>query len=207
MKFIYLFLLGFILLNSTSVISQEYNIEIEDKLEANRLLIYAVNKNLIDLDVSIEVEGTGFRSRGGRQLVYRVPATSKVNISTLIVERGKQAMYTYQLTVSDSLSRRARIMPFELVKIEPKKPISLFTPEKCSTLCDSLISALDNSPYNYRLTKISDDENIKSQLEKSLVGGAERLAGMENPIVMLGGKMYVQIETYEDLMARMEEEE
>ena len=28
-------------------------------------MLYAVNKNLVDLDVSIEVEGTGFRQRKG----------------------------------------------------------------------------------------------------------------------------------------------
>ena len=78
--------LSFLLVvTTTTLFSQEYTVEIEDKLENNKLLLYAVNKNLVDLDVSIEVEGSGFRARGGRQLLYRVPATSKVNIATLIV--------------------------------------------------------------------------------------------------------------------------
>ncbi|MEZ4875413.1 MAG: hypothetical protein R2793_08180 [Flavobacteriaceae bacterium] len=190
-----------------SMIAQEYTVDIEDKLEGNRLLLYAVNKNLVDLDVSIEVDGTGFKKREGRMIAYRVPATSKVNIMTLIVERGKQALYTYKLNVSDSLSRRVRQVPFERIKIDPKKPITLFIPANCTSKCDSLINPLNESPYKYRTVQVAEDENVKKQLSSALAGGAERLESMDTPIVMLGGKMYVMIESYEDLMARMEEEE
>ena len=200
--------LSFLLVvTTTTLFSQEYTVEIEDKLENNKLLLYAVNKNLVDLDVSIEVEGSGFRARGGRQLLYRVPATSKVNIATLIVERGWQAMYTYKLHVSDSLSRRVRKVPFELIKIDPKKPITLFIPKNCTTKCDTLVSSLNESPYKYRKVMIEEDERVKQQLSGALVGGIERLDSMDNPIVSIGGKMYVTLETYEELMARMEEEE
>ena len=200
--------LSFLLVvTTTTLFSQEYTVEIEDKLENNKLLLYAVNKNLVDLDVSIEVEGSGFRARGGRQLLYRVPATSKVNIATLIVERGWQAMYTYKLYVSDSLSRRVRKVPFELIKIDPKKPITLFIPKNCSTKCDTLVSSLNESPYKYRKVMIEEDERVKQQLSGALVGGIERLDSMDTPIVSIGGKMYVTLETYEELMARMEEEE
>lgn len=202
-----LFLSFLLLTTSATLFSQEYTVDIEDKLENNRLLIYAVNKNLVDLDVSIEVEGSGFRARGGRQLVYRVPATSKVNIATLIVERGWQAMYTYKLTVSDSLSRRVRKVPFELIKIDPKKPITLFIPKNCTSKCDTLVSSLNDSPYKYRKVMIEEDERVKQQLSGALVGGIERLDSMDTPIVSIGGKMYVTIETYEEIIARMEEEE
>lgn len=200
--------LSFILvISTTTLFSQEYTVEIEDKLENNKLLLYAVNKNLVDLDVSIEVEGSGFRARAGRQLLYRVPATSKVNIATLIVERGWQAMYTYKLNVSDSLSRRVRKVPFELIKIDPKKPITLFIPKNCTTKCDTLINSINESPYKYRKVMIEEDERVKQQLSGALVGGIERLESMETPIVSIGGKMYVTLETFEELMARMEEED
>jgi hypothetical protein len=201
-------LLSFLLLTtSASLFSQEYTVEIEDKLENNKLLLYAVNKNLVDLDVSIEVEGSGFRARAGRQLLYRVPATSRVNIATLIVERGWQAIYTYKLHVSDSLSRRVRKVPFELIKIDPKKPITLFIPKNCTTKCDTLLNSLDESPYKYRKVMIEEDERVKQQLSGALVGGIERLESMDTPIVSIGGKMYVTLETFEELMARMEEED
>ena len=194
-------------LGTTSLFSQEYTVEIEDELQANRLQLFAVNKNLVDLDVAIEVDGSGFKKREGREIFYRVPATSKVNIMTLIVERNKQALYTYKLKVNDSLSRRSRQVPFELIKIDPKKPITLFLPKNCTSKCDSLINALNESPYNYRKVIVEEDENVKSQLSAALSGGVERLESMDTPIVMLGGKMYVMIETYAELMARMEEEE
>lgn len=198
---------AFLLFLSTSpLFSQEYTVEIEDKLQANRLQLFAVNKNLVDLDVAIEVDGSGFKKREGREIYYRVPATSKVNIMTLIVERNKQALYTYKLKVNDSLSRRSRQVPFELIKIDPKKPITLFLPQNCTTKCDTLINSLNESPYLYRMVKVAEDENVKSQLSAALAGGLERLESMDTPIVMLGGKMYVMIETYDDLMARMEEE-
>ena len=182
-------------------------IEIEDEQENNRLMLYAVNKNLVDLDVSIEVEGTGFRKRGGREITYRVPATSKINIMTLIVDRGKQALYTYKLNVSDSLYRRVLKVPFELIKIDPKKPITVFLPDSCSAKCDSIINPLKESPYKFTAINISEDENIKNQISGALVGGAERLGKMDTPIVMLGGKMYLKIASYDELMEKMNAEE
>ncbi len=192
---------------SLATVAQEVPIEIEEEKVNNRLLLFAVNKNLKDYDVAIEVEGTGFKQRNGVPRKVRVPATSRVNLISLVIERLHQPMYTYTLDVSDSLSRRAIRKEYELIKIDPKKPITLYLTDLCVSKCDSLISSLDNSVYNYKSVKLSEDENIKTQLASSLVGGKERLDGMDTPIVMLGGKMYVKIETYEELMARMNEED
>lgn len=199
----------FILFVLTTLASyaQEVPIEIEEEKVNNRLLLYAVNKNLKDYDVSIEVEGTGFKQRNGVPRKVRVPATSRVNILSLVIERLHQPMYTYTLDVSDSLSRRAIRKEYELIKIDPKKPVTLYLTDLCTSKCDSLISSLNNSVYNYKTVKLSEDENIKSQMASSLVGGAERLEAMDTPIVMIGGKMYVKIETYEELMARLAEED
>ena len=93
------------------------------------------------------------------------------------------------------------------IKIDPKKPITLFIPKNCSTKCDTLVSSLNESPYKYRKVMIEEDERVKQQLSGALVGGIERLDSMDTPIVSIGGKMYVTLETYEELMARMEEEE
>lgn len=202
----FLFFVLFALITKVAY-AQEVPIEIEEEKVNNRLLLYAVNKNLKDYDVSIEVEGTGFKKRAGIARKVRVPATSRVNLISLVIERLHQPMYTYTLDVSDSLSRRALRKEYELIKIDPKKPITLYITDLCTTKCDSLISSLSNSVYNYKTVKLSEDENIKTQLASSLVGGAERLAEMDTPIVMLGGKMYVKIETYEELMARLAEED
>ncbi|HPF10130.1 MAG TPA: hypothetical protein PKW08_11745 [Flavobacteriaceae bacterium] len=201
----YLFTLLLLVTLSPLFSQNTYTVDIEDEKKNNRLMLYAVNKNLVDLDVSIEVEGTGFRQRKGVPRKYRVPATSKVNILSLVIERGKQPVYTYTLDVSDELSRRVIHADYELIKIDPKVPITLFLPDSCSAKCDSLIGQLDRTPYNYRKVKVSENENVKNQISGSLVGGEERLGKMDTPIVMLGGKMYLLIETYEDLKARLEE--
>lgn len=207
MKILNFFAFSIFVLLASGSFAQEVPIEIEDEVQNNRLLLFAVNKNLQDYDVTISVEGSGFKQRNGVPRKVRVPATSRVNLTSLVVERGKQALYTYTLDVSDSLSRRALKKEYELIKIDPKKPITIFLPNLCTANCDSLIGSLTKSVYNFRTVKISEDENIKTQLSGSLIGGADRLNEMDTPIVMLGGKMYLQIETYEDLMGRLEEEE
>ena len=86
----YLFTLLLLVTLSPLFSQNTYTVDIDDEKKNNRLMLYAVNKNLVDLDVSIEVEGTGFRQRKGVPRKYRVPATSKVNILSLVIERGKQ---------------------------------------------------------------------------------------------------------------------
>lgn len=204
-KILYLFALLFTAI-AFSQKSDLIPIEIEDEQVNNRLILYAINKNLVDVDVEIKVTGTQFRQRGGRQVKYRVPARSKAPVSTLIVDRGKQALYKYTLNVTDSLSRRVLRPQFELIRVDPKMPITIFIPDSCTSKCDSIIGPLEKSPYIYEAVNISEDENIKKQISGALVGGAERLGKMDTPIVMLGGKMYLKIESYEDLLSRMEEE-
>ncbi|GAB5399567.1 MAG: hypothetical protein Aureis2KO_11520 [Aureisphaera sp.] len=185
--------------------AQDYKVEIEEERKANRLFLYAVNKNLVDLDVAISVTGTGFRQRKGVPRKTRVPATSRVNLLSLIIERGKQPVYEYELDVTDSLSRRVIRKEFKLIKIDPKKAITIYLTEKCRT-CDTIISGLENSPYNYRTYDLVENDKVKEQLGKAFIGASVPLADMENPVVMLDGKMYIHIDSYDALMMRVEEE-
>jgi glutaredoxin len=193
------------LLTLTYAFAQEVPLEIEEERKANRLFLNVVNKNLQDFDVAITVEGTGFRQRKGVPRKVRVPATSKVNLISLVIERGKTPQYTYKLDVTDSLSRRVIKKDYELIKIRPKKNITLYLTEKCQT-CDTIVAALDKSPYIYKTLSVSENEAVRTQLEKAFVGASVPLAEMENPVVMLDGKMYIHIASYEDLMMRVEEE-
>ncbi len=190
---------------STVAFAQDYTVDIEEEKKANRLFLYAVNKNLVDLDVSIKVTGTGFRQRKGVPRKTRIPATSRVNILSLIIERGKQPVYEYELDVTDSLSRRVIKKEFELIKIDPKKSITLYITEKCRT-CDTIMNPLKNSPFKFKSYNIAENEGVRTQLEKAFVGASVPLAEMENPVVMLDGKMYIHIDSYEALMMRVEEE-
>lgn len=185
--------------------AQERPIEIEDELNNNRLNLYAVNKNLQDFDVILYVNGTGFRQRAGKPRAVRVPARSRVEVSSLIIERGQEPKYTYTIEVHEELSRRSLVRAAELIKIQPKWPLTIYKPTLCSANCDSLISALDESPYLYTLTEIDAYPKVREQLKKLIVGGEERLNEMDTPIVMMAGKMYLTLTKYEEVMSTMEE--
>ncbi|MCH9660844.1 MAG: hypothetical protein K0U54_08020, partial [Bacteroidetes bacterium] len=135
----------------------------------------------------------------------RVPATSRVNLLSLIIERGKQPVYDYTLDVTDELSRRVIKKPFDLIKIDPKKSITMYLTEKCVT-CDTIMNPLKNSPYKFKTINLAENEEVKAQLGKAFVGASVPLSEMENPVVMLDGKLYVHIASYEELMMRVEEE-
>lgn len=184
--------------------AQDRPIKIIDEQKANRLFLYAVNENEKDLDVMITVTGTGFRQSKAKPRLTRIPATSKVNIKSLIIERGKTPNYTYEIVVNDSLSRRALKRPFELVKIEAKRPILIYLTDNCTT-CDSLVASLEESIYLFKTQPLSEQPKMKAYLEKSLEKSATPLASLTTPILNLGGKIFVDIETYEQLMDKLKE--
>ena len=187
------------------LMAQERPIEIEDELVNNRLNLYAVNKNLQDFDVILYVNGTGFKQRAGKPRAVRVPARSRVEVSSLIIERGQEPKYTYTIEVQEELSRRSLVREVELIKIQPKWPLTIYKPKLCSSTCDTLTAALDESPYLYTLTEIDAYPKVREQLKKLIVGGEERLNEMDTPIVMMAGKMYLTLTTYEEVMSTMEE--
>jgi len=83
------------LIFTSSLLAQKRPIKIVDETINNRIDLYAINENLIDYDIIVTVKGTGFRERGGRQRKVRVPATSKVKVNSLIIERDKTPQYIY----------------------------------------------------------------------------------------------------------------
>ncbi|MFC4632379.1 hypothetical protein ACFO3O_00555 [Dokdonia ponticola] len=186
--------------------AQDRPIKIIDEQKANRLLLYAVNENEKDLDVMITVTGTGFRQSKAKPRLTRIPATSKVNIKSLIIERGKTPKYTYEIVVNDSLSKRALKRPFELVKIEAKRPILIYLTDSC-TSCDSLIASLEESIYLFKTEALSEQPKMQEYLEKTFKNSTTPLATLTTPIVNLGGKIFVDIETYEQLMEKLKEME
>lgn len=196
-----------IMLGSTTSLAQDKEIIIEEEQKSNRLFLYAVNENPIDLDVAITVEGTGFRQRKGKPRKVRVPATSRVNMISLVIERGQTPQYTYTLEVSDSLSRRALKKEFEKIRIAPPVPITIYIPDNC-TNCDSIINPLEaQTPYRYKKYVISENENTKAQLERAFASSSRSLEEIDTAIISLGANMYIYIRTFEELMAKLEETE
>ncbi|AVI52003.1 hypothetical protein C5O00_12895 [Pukyongia salina] len=204
MKSLYAFALLFFSF-FTTISAQERPVKIVDERVQNRLMIYAVNENELDLDVSIKIEGTGFRQRAGVPRLHRVPKASKVNIASLVIERGRVPVYTYELTVNDSLSRRVVRKPAEQIKIDPKKNILVYLKEGC-TSCDSLVSKLDKSYYKYRSMDLREKPEVKDFLVRTFKYTKTPYDSITNPIISLGGTLYSEIETYEQLVAKLNDE-
>jgi hypothetical protein len=190
------------LASCTPLFSQERPIEIVEEAKANRLFLYALNKNEKDLDVLITVEGTNFRQSKSVPRPVRVPAASKVLLTNLIVERGKRANYTYNLEVSDSLSRRALRREFEAIKIEPKKKVIVYIPENCAS-CDTLVSNLEKSNYLYTSYRFADKPELKGQLAPAFANSTVKIDSVATPIVSLGGVLHVKIEDYQQLLEEL----
>ena len=72
-------------LNVTNTFAQEKPITIEEERVANRLMLYAVNENLVDLDIKITVSGTNFRQSKAVPRFIRVPSTSRVHVANLMI--------------------------------------------------------------------------------------------------------------------------
>ena len=184
--------------------AQERPIKIEEKKIPNRLALYAVNENEYDLDVLITVSGTNFRQSKARPRLIRVPATSKVHMKTLMLMRGKQPSYTYDLVVNDSLSKRALKKEYELIKIRPKKQITVYVPENCKG-CDSIIYPLSQGKYIFSAYNLEEKPEMYSQLQSSL-GQNFPLDSITEPIINLGGRLHTKIGTYEQLLEELNKE-
>ncbi len=179
-------------------------IKIVDEQVNNRLNIFALNNTLKDYDVTITIKGTGFREPRSMGRKIRVPGRSKVNLTSLVIERDKTPQYVYELEISDSLSHRVLKKEFELIKITPQYPITVIIPQNCIS-CDTLMSQLDESPFNYKVEKLAENESMRNQLTPYLRSSGFDPETMENPVVMIGGKMHVDINNYPDLIAKLEE--
>lgn len=178
--------------------SQQRPVVIESETKANRIMLYAVNQNEIDLDVLLTVSGSNFRQSAAKPRWYRVPAASKVPIKSLIQERDKTARYRCEVEVRDSLSRRAIRKPSEQIKIKPKAPLKVYRKENCLS-CDSIINGLNNSYYLFEQKNLEDEPKMKEYLVKAFENSVTPFDSITNPVIILGGKYYYDISTYEQL--------
>lgn len=164
----------------------------------NRLAFYAINESTTDYDAKVTISGTNFRQSKAKPRLTRVPAASKVHMKTIMLIRGKKPSYTYTLFLNDSLSKRAVKKPFEKIKINPKKQIILYIPHNCIS-CDSLIAPLSKGSYKYTSYLLSENKNITDQLQRSFGANSKPVDSLNTPIINLGGKLYTNIESYQQL--------
>ena len=199
-------LLFFVFLFLNQVNAQEIPIEIIDEKISNRIRIYAINRNEKDYDVMITIKGSNFRQSKSKPRLIRVPATSKVHLKDLIVKRGEQAVYTYDLIVNDSLSRRAIKKEYKLIKIKPKKLITIYITDNC-TNCNSFIDSLAQSRYLFSVLTLNEKPKAREALQKAFENKNIPLDSIHNAIVSLGGHLYINIENYQQLLEKLNTEE
>ena len=181
--------------------SQEEIIKIVEETISIRLMLYALNETDIDYDVMITVEGTGFRQSAAKPRLTRVPATSKVNIARLTLLKDKTPYYTYKLIVNDSLSRRALRKQFELVKVKPKKQITVYITENCLR-CDSIMKPLQDSKYIFTSHNLVEKPEIKKQLLMAF----PQLDTLKTPVFSLGGHLFPEVKNYTELIEELDKE-
>lgn len=181
--------------------AQNRKIKIEDEIEKNRLVLYAVNENLQDFDILLTVKGTGFRQRAGKPRLTRIPGASRVKVQSLVIERDQEPRYTYSIIANDSLSRRVIKPEFTKIKIDPLKPMIVYTSERC-TSCDTLIKSLNNSSYKYKSINLSENEKKTEALKKYVIG----LDTITSPIINYGGTLHTDIINYDQLLEKLLED-
>jgi len=87
------------------------------------------------------------------------------------------------------------------IKIDPLKTVILYTFNQCIT-CDSLVSSLDKSVYNY--SKINLSENIAKY--KALEKYIPSLDTIKTPILNIGGYILTNLKTAEEVIEKIEKE-
>lgn len=197
----FLFLIGII-----NVYGQNGPIKITDEEKNNRLSVFANNHSETDYDVKITITGTNIRQSSAKPRLIRVPAASKVLLKSLIINRGKQPSYTYDLVINDSLSRRVLKPPFKPIKIYPSKSIVLYVTENCKT-CDTLLSGLNNSNYKFTSINLIEKPEVKERMATYLKNVVPSLDSFSDPIVSLGGVLYTKIYNYDQLLEEMNKQE
>ncbi|MGI9553147.1 MAG: hypothetical protein ACR2MT_18210 [Aurantibacter sp.] len=198
-----LLLLLFLALSTAN--AQKRPIKVVEEKIPNRLALYAVNENDEDFDVKITISGTNFRQSKAKPRFIRVPGASKVHLKTIMLMRGKNPSYTYDLVVNDSLSKRALRREATPIKIRPDKNITVYVPEMCEQ-CDSLLLSLSESKYLFDSHKLGENVEMKEQLNRSFANSVE-LDSLKTPIINLGGKLFMRINNYDDLISKLDFED
>ncbi|HLU50581.1 MAG TPA: hypothetical protein VKZ42_00335 [Flavobacteriaceae bacterium] len=186
-------------------VSGQQAIKITDSIGKNRLLIYATNQTMKDLDILLTMEGTGFRQRAGAPRKMHIPARAKVNVLSLVIEREKKPNYSYTIETFEELSNRSlKFEILELIKINPPVPIHILIPDNC-TNCDQIIADLDEGPYLYHVKKLSENEEMKNQLAPAFRGTTYDIDTIDTAIIMLGGKLFPNLLTYDEIIEKLNE--
>ncbi len=179
-------------------------IKIVEEKTGNRITLFAVNENDKAFDVKITITGSNIKQSKAKPRFMRVPGASKTNLKSLITMRNKKPTYKYDLVVNDSLSKRALRRPYERIEIKPRtvtpeRAIILYVTENCAA-CDDIIAKLNEANYIYKSNNLSEKPKAKEQFGKMLATKGVSIDEMTNPLVLLNGSIYTNIDSYDKLL-------
>ncbi|MGK0379137.1 MAG: hypothetical protein ACJA1Z_002961 [Patiriisocius sp.] len=192
------FLFALVFLLQAVVIAQVKELKIEEERRGNRIMLYGLNETLSDVEATVEVEGSGFRQSKRKPRGILVPATSKVHLINLMVNKGETPQYKVKQTVSDSISRRVLRKEATPIRINPKVPIILYVTEKCQT-CDTLVAQLERSVYKYEKTNLAENPETKKHVGNAM----NRLDTISTPIFNIKGLLNTELLDYKDVEEKL----
>ncbi|MCL6265950.1 hypothetical protein [Flagellimonas myxillae] len=199
-----------LLLSVNFIWAQQGPVKVVETKSKNRIAFFAVNETHTPYDVLFDVKGSNFRQSAAKPRWIRVPAAAKVHLKTIILLRDKQPVYTKNLKVNDSLSKRALKKEFEVLdipppKITPKKQITVYTNSRCAS-CDSIITKLNTENYIFRSVSLDEQPGVKEQLGKFLAKSTVEMDSLSQPVISLGGRLYSWITSYDQLLEELEKD-
>ncbi|WP_340063280.1 hypothetical protein [Ascidiimonas aurantiaca] len=183
--------------------SQQKKIQVLEKVNVNKVSFFAINETETDYDILFTVSGTNIRQSKAKPRWIRVPGASKVHLKNIYLLGDKKPVYTYDLKVNDSLSKRALKKPHVKITLPPKrkmpeKNLVIYVPLQCIS-CDAMIAALEKDFYAYQVVKLADNDDITNQLSRAFPNTSIPVQERDYPIISIKGRLHISINSYEQL--------
>ncbi|WP_298517687.1 hypothetical protein [uncultured Kordia sp.] len=146
--------------------AQAKAIEIVEEKGKKKITFYAINHTEITKEVFFKIDGKGFRKSSYRPVIKKVPAQTKVLLTTLIPLKNITPEYTYFHSFEDKLQE----VNVNMVKVKNWKSLEkiidagetvIFTKDECAK-CEKLIGMLKANRIPHKAFDISENERYKT---------------------------------------------
>lgn len=158
---------------SNVVNAQRKAIEIIEKKEKKRVLFFAENTTATAMEVFFKIDGKGFRKSSYRPIIKKVPANTKVLITTAISLENSLPEYTFfysfdeQLTDINVNSKKDFNNWKALDEALDRGETIVFTKDECKK-CEKLVGMLKASRIAHKELNISKYERFEDFFWKTV---------------------------------------
>ena len=147
-----------------SVKAQTEALEIIEVKGKKKIMFYAINHTEILKEVFFKIDGKGFRKSSYRPVIKKVPANTKVLLTTLIPLKNVTPEYTYFSSFEDklqALNLETSVKNWKTLDVLiDKGETIIFTKNNC-TKCEKLIAMLKENRIQHKAFDISENERYK----------------------------------------------